>query len=139
VTSARARGDAGAATTELVLVTPLLVVLLLFVVFCGRVAGAKGDVVGAARDAARAASIERDPDSARAAGEATAGEALQRQAIGCATLNTSVDVSNFGPGGTVTVTLSCSIRVSDLTLLALPGTKTLTSTVVEVIDVYRSG
>ncbi|MEO7556911.1 MAG: TadE family protein [Acidimicrobiales bacterium] len=148
----RGRGDRGAAALELVLVTPLLVMLLLFIVFCGRTAGAKGDVIGAARDAARAASIERDPISAQAAAETAAGEALHRLAVGCETSSTTVEFrpppiedppetgppgSDFRRGGTVRVTVSCDIRIKDLSLLALPGTKTLSSTAVEVIDKYR--
>ena len=47
----------GSASLELVLVTPVVLLLLLFVVCAGRLAEARADVDRAARDAARAASI----------------------------------------------------------------------------------
>ena len=40
--------ESGAVATELVLLTPLLIVMLLFVVALGRLAGARLDVDGAA-------------------------------------------------------------------------------------------
>jgi Flp pilus assembly protein TadG len=60
----RARGQA---TVELVLVLPLLVTLLLAVVQVAMVARTHVLVSGAARDAARAAAVDGDVASARAA------------------------------------------------------------------------
>src|SRR3546814_12672123 len=51
---ARLSGDRGGVTTELVLVTPILLVLLMFIVFAGRIATATGQVINASRDAPRA-------------------------------------------------------------------------------------
>ena len=56
-------------TVEFVLVAPLLLVLMLFLVFAGRVVEAHGQIDGAARDAARAASIARSPGAAQAAAD----------------------------------------------------------------------
>jgi len=50
------RRDAGSSTVELAILTPLLVGLLLFVVFCGRLVSAQLDLDAAAHGAARAAS-----------------------------------------------------------------------------------
>ena len=55
------RDESGSVTAELVLLTPLLILLLLFVVALGRLAGARLEVDGAAAQAARAASIAREP------------------------------------------------------------------------------
>jgi Flp pilus assembly protein TadG len=55
------RDETGGVTAELVLLTPLLILLLLLVVAFGRLAGARIEVDGAAAQAARAASIARDP------------------------------------------------------------------------------
>ena len=55
------RDERGAVATELVLLTPLLIVMLLFVVALGRLAGARINVDGAAAQAARAASIATTP------------------------------------------------------------------------------
>ena len=60
----RRDNERGSATVELVILTPLLILLLLFVVALGRLAGARIDVDGVAAQAARAASIARSPQAA---------------------------------------------------------------------------
>ncbi len=44
------RAEAGSSTVELVLLTPLLVLFMVFVVALGRLASARAEVDGAARD-----------------------------------------------------------------------------------------
>jgi Flp pilus assembly protein TadG len=118
--------------TELVLLTPVFIVLLLFVALAGRIVTARGDVVGASRDAARAASVARSP----AAAERDAREAASAL-LSCETLQVDVDTSSFRPGGRVAVSIDCGIRLEDLSLLRIPGTRTVSSTSVEVVDRYR--
>ena len=60
----RARGDAGQATAEFAFVLPLLVLALLAVVQVGLVVRDQLGVVHAAREAARAASVDPDPGRA---------------------------------------------------------------------------
>jgi Flp pilus assembly protein TadG len=137
-----ARGEVcderGVVATELVLLTPLLIVLLLFVVALGRLAGARINVDGAAAQAARAASIAATPGEATAAAEQTAEGALGSDHVSCARLTVSTDTARFAPGGSVTVTISCSVALSDLTGLALPVSEQVASTATSVIDTYRS-
>lgn len=135
----RGRSDErGSATVELVILTPLLILLLLFVVALGRLAGARIDVGGAAAQAARAASIARSPAAASSFAQQTAASALASQHITCAHLDVSVDTSDFVPGGSVAVTVSCAVQLSDLTGLDLPATETVANRSVEPIDTYRS-
>ena len=61
----RRGGDRGSMTVEFVIVVPVLIVLMLFLVMAGRVYEARGQADGAARDAARAASIALDPGDAQ--------------------------------------------------------------------------
>jgi Flp pilus assembly protein TadG len=129
----------GSASLELVLVTPVVLLLLLFVVCAGRLAEARADVDRAARDAARAASIARDPSSAEDAGISAASATLESGGISCRSLDVSVDVSRFTAGGTVATTVSCTVDLADLAALRVPGTRTLTATFVEPIDAFRSG
>jgi Flp pilus assembly protein TadG len=131
-------GERGSATVELVILTPLLILLLLFVVSLGRLAGARIDVGGAAAQAARAASIARSPAAASSFAQQTATSALASQHITCAHLDVSVDTSDFVPGGSVAVTVSCAVQLSDLTGLDLPVTETIANRSVEPIDTYRS-
>ena len=134
----RRADERGSVTAELVILAPLLVLMLLFVVALGRLAGARIDVDGAAAQAARAASIARDPGSATAAAEQTAASALAGQGVTCGDLSVSVGTSNFVPGGSVSVTVACSVSLADLVGLRLPSTETLSGTAVEPVDLYRS-
>ena len=132
------RDETGSATAELVILTPLLILLLLFVVALGRLAGARGQVDGAAAQAARAASLARDPTAATAAATQTAQAALAAEHITCTHLGVAVDTTQFTAGGNVAVTVSCSVNLGDLTGLHLPGSETLQDRLVEPIDRYRS-
>ena len=76
------RRERGSLSVELVIVTPGLVLLLLLVGAAGRVVGAQGHLDGAARDAARAASIAPPPQQAGpAARHAAQGD--QGESSGC--------------------------------------------------------
>lgn len=133
----RASGDRGGVTTELVLLTPLLLVMLLFIVFAGRMATARGRVINASRDAARAASIARSPSAAEQAAHEAAEATLADKSITCRPLVVDPDVRRFEPGGEVSVTVRCTIELGDLTLLEIPGERSFESTSVEVIDTFR--
>jgi len=130
-------GDRGSAAAELVLITPLLIVILLLIVAAGRLADARLQVDSAARQAARAASLARDPAAAAAQADATARAALASEHIACSALGVSADTGAFRPGGEVTVTVSCAVSLSGLALLRLPGTETLTASFSSPVDKYR--
>jgi Flp pilus assembly protein TadG len=132
------RDEAGSVATELVLLTPLLILMLLFVVALGRLAGARLDVDGAAAQAARAASIARDPSTATAMAQETATAALGSDGVTCGHLTVTTDTAQFAPGGQVAVTVTCNVGLSDLTGLRLPASEAVSSTATSVIDVYRA-
>jgi Flp pilus assembly protein TadG len=131
------RDERGAATTELVLLTPVLIVMLLFVVALGRITSTRQDVEAAARDAARAAANARSPSAARADGTAAASAALDEQGTTCRTLTVTVDTTSFVAGGNVTARVSCNVELGDLTGLSLPASRTITSTFAAPVDLYR--
>lgn len=132
-----AAADRGSASVELVLVTPVLLVLLLFVVALGRLADARAQVDGAARDAARSASIARGPDSALTGAEAAAEARLVEGGVTCRHLDVQVEVGTLHPGETVTASVSCDVDFGDLTLLGVPGSRAVTARAAEVYDAYR--
>jgi Flp pilus assembly protein TadG len=132
------RDERGAAATELVLVTPVLLALLFLVVLAGRLALTNSDVTGAARDAARAASLERNAGAAQVAAQQSAEANLERQGTHCDQLSVDTNVDNFRNGGSVRVEVTCDVALGDLALLAIPGTKPVSGHATEVIDVYRS-
>jgi Flp pilus assembly protein TadG len=129
--------DRGSASLELVLLTPVLLVLLLFVVMGGRYAQARADVDSAARDAARAGSLERSSPAATAAAEGAAARRLADRDVVCTDLEVQLDVTNFRPGGDVGATVSCTVDLSDLTGLGVPSSVSFESDFREPVDVFR--
>ena len=130
--------ERGSAAAELVLVTPFLVLLLLFAVAAGRLVQGRLDVDSAAQQAARAASLARTPAVASAQAQQVAQAALAGQSVSCDPAVITADTGDFVPGGEVTVTVTCTVRLSDLSLLHIPGSETITATFTAPIDVYRS-
>lgn len=130
--------ERGAVSTELAVLTPLLIGFMLLVVFAGRVAHAEGDVANAAHEAARAASLVATPAAALEAGVDTAAANIAEGAVACRSLDVSVDTSDFAAGGQVAVTVTCQAAFADIAMLAVPGNRTFTSTAIEVIDTYRA-
>jgi Flp pilus assembly protein TadG len=129
--------ERGSAAAELVLVTPLLILLLLLAVAAGRLVQGKLDVDSAAQQAARAASEARTPQAASAQATQVAQAALAGQSVSCDPAVITADTGDFVPGGEVTVTVTCTVRLSDLSLLHVPGSETITSTFTSPIDTYR--
>jgi len=130
-------GQSGSATIELVLCTPMLLALLLLAVLAGRITEARAEVDGAARDAARAASIARDPSAANLAARQAAAATLGQRHVTCRTLNVAIETGRFRAGGTVAVTVACTVDLADLALLRVPGTRTVTARFVEPLDAFR--
>ena len=129
----------GSATTELVLLTPVLLLLLAFVVFTGRVSDAEQRVLAAADEAARAASLWRDAATAEIAATEAAGVNLANAGVSCEDLTVDVDTSAFRRGGYVSVTVMCGVGLDDVAFAGVPGERRLTATATEVIDTFRGG
>jgi Flp pilus assembly protein TadG len=128
----------GAASTELAVITPLLIGFMLLVVFAGRVAQAEGDVAHAAHEAARAASLRATPEAATAAATEIATANIAEGEVGCRLLEVVVDTADFAAGGQVAVTISCQADFADIAMLAVPGTRTFEATAIEIVDTYRA-
>jgi Flp pilus assembly protein TadG len=122
----------------LVVLAPVVVLLLLFVVYCGRVAGARLRLDDAAHQAARAASLARSPAQAGAEARAAAEVALASAGLACRSLDVDADVGGLRPGSTATVTISCAVGLGDLALLGVPGTATLHASSGSPVDVHRA-
>lgn len=133
----RRHADNGSAAVELVLLTPLLVSLLLLVVALGRMTSAEGTVEDAARDAARSAANARTATDARQAGNLLARTVLAENDVDCASVDITVDTSDWHAGGTVGVSISCPIRLADVAGLGIGGTRTATAHFVEPLDNFR--
>jgi Flp pilus assembly protein TadG len=131
------RDERGSIAVEVAVIAPAFVMLMLLVVFAGKVAEADGNVERAASEAARAASLRQHPGDAAEDAHAAAEANLTAAGVPCTELDVAVDTTDFEPGGTVTVTLTCRASMADVTLLGVPGTRTFSARAVEVIDLHR--
>ncbi|MEU1623128.1 TadE/TadG family type IV pilus assembly protein [Streptomyces sp. NPDC005722] len=138
----RLRGDRGSEAIQAAIVTPLLIAFLCLAIAAGRLAVSGGKTDAAAEDAARAASLERTPLAAQSAAAEAAARSLEDQGIRCSSTDVDVDASGLavpiGQVGYVTVTVRCTVDLSDLLLPGAPGSKTLTSTFTSVADAFRA-
>ncbi len=133
------RADRGSVAAEVTLVTPFLIMLLVFVaVVIHRGVDARLRLDDAAHEAARAASIQRTSPTAIAAAQSTAASALSSAGVSCQSLAVDTATGGMRPGGTVSVTVSCTVNFSDALILGVPGQKQLSATAVEPIDTWRS-
>lgn len=132
------RDERGSVATELTLLVPVLIVLLLFVVFCGRLADSRLRVDDAAHQAVRAATLARSSGQASSDAHTTAQAALSQAGVRCQNLGVSAQLAGLQPGSTVTVTVTCDIGLSDLAMLGVPGSTTAESTASSVVDQWRS-
>jgi Flp pilus assembly protein TadG len=133
--------DRGSAAVEMVIVAPALIALMLLVVGMGRLSHGDQQVQVAAAQAARAASLQRGDSAAiSAAANTAANDTLAGDHVTCAHTTTPATVdpaSNERPGGSITVTVTCTSKLSDLLLAGFPGSHTWTATVTVPIDSYQ--
>ncbi len=133
----RRDGDRGSASVELVLVTPLLMLVLLIVVALGRLADARLVVADAAHQAARAASLERSERAARTQAGRAAATALKEAGATCRRPSVTVTTGGLTPGTNVSARVSCTADLGDLTFTGMPGRVPLVGTAVSAVDSYR--
>ena len=144
MTIAPAKGgdrDRGALSLELAILGPVLILFLLLMASAGRIYLAGSGVDDAARDAARAASLQRDPATARAAAQAIADQTLTAQGLHCQSTQVTIPTGGFdtplGEPASVTVTVHCRVNLADVAVPGMPGTKLLTGQFTSSIDQYR--
>lgn len=133
------RCERAVASLELALFAVVLVGALFLVALAWRITEARGQVIDVASEAARAASLVQDPARARQAAADAAAAALAERTVTCSDLDVAVAANELRPAGWVSVTVSCSARLEDLTLLGVPGSTVLTATALEVVDTRRGG
>lgn len=132
------RDESGASAIELAITGMALLAAIAVIAIAGLFISAKDDVSNAAYAAARAASYATNPAEAQAAGVSAAQQALGNRDRSCATMTTTVDTSDFTPGGNVRVTIRCTTDIGSIAGLSfIPASKTFTATAVVPIDPHR--
>jgi Flp pilus assembly protein TadG len=131
-------------SVELAVIAPGLVLLLLLVAAGGRVVEAQGHLDGAARDAARAASLARSPGQASQLALQAAHADLGTSSW-CATGSVRTVVSGFPAatqaivvGTDVAVTVTCAVNMSPFAALGFRAATTFSGQAIAPLDAYMN-
>ena len=132
--------ERGSSVIGLAVLTPVMAMVLFLVVAAGRVGVTESKLTIAAGSSARAASQFQSVAAAQAAATTTAEASLGQLNVGCqGGPQVRVRQMDLRPGGKVHVQVSCVVRLSDLTLLDIPGSLTVSADSSSMVDRYRSG
>jgi Flp pilus assembly protein TadG len=138
----RAHDERGAATVELALVVPALMLLLALLIVGGRLWYARTVVSEAGYAAARAGSLARTAGEARVAAGSAGRQSLATARLECDQVRVHVSTAGFrvpaGSPATVTATVRCSVPLTDVVLPGLPGRIELDGSAAAALDTYRS-
>jgi Flp pilus assembly protein TadG len=132
--------DGGTMSLEMVLLTPLFVAFIMLLAWAGRIVDARSQVDSAARDAVRAASTARSESAVKNLAQDAANASLG--GVGWCSPGPSVSIdqqsgaTNWQAGGQISVIVTCTVNLGDLTFIGLPGTKTITAHATAPIDNY---
>lgn len=132
----RLGSDDGFAAAELPIAVTALILVMLLMIGGIRITNARGDVESAAHAGARAAANERTLADANVAASRVVSASLAQSGAGCA--SPSVSASGDLSGGTVTVTVTCTVQLGDVALAGFPGAMTIVATGVERSDELRA-
>ena len=129
--------ERGSASAELVVCTPVLLLVALVAMAIGRLVSQQSQVVDITRAAAEAASVWPTPAAAAAAAGAAAAGELGRDGLACRSRTLAVDTSRLYPGGSVRVDLTCVVTLAVAGVPGLPGSVTLRASATAPIETYR--
>jgi Flp pilus assembly protein TadG len=125
--------DRGLSTVEVVILAPVMILFILVLVAFGQLVDGRGALDGAARDAARAGSIQKNHALAMSEAKKAAQADLADVCSGPVTVNqTSV---GFEPDTLFTVEVSCEVR--GLAMLGLDIPTTLRASFSSPLDPFR--
>ena len=135
------RDERGAAATELALLVPGFMLLLALMVAGGRIWLARSAVSEAAAAGARAATLQRSAGEAEVAAGRVIDANLASASLVCVDRTVSVDTTGFAkaPGipAVVTVSVSCTVALSDVLLPGMPGNVSASAVGSSALDTFR--
>ena len=127
----------GALALELAILAPVLLVLFMFLLACGRYFQTSSLLEGAARDGARSASQARSLPEAQARVDQAVSAALGQAVKSCQDSASGSITTAFTAGTPLSVEVTCTINYRDLGLLGLGGDTTITKRFTSSLDPYR--
>ncbi|MFE1454675.1 TadE/TadG family type IV pilus assembly protein [Streptomyces sp. NPDC058735] len=126
-------GDSGLSTVEVVILAPVMILFILVLVAFGQLVDGRGALDGAARDAARAGSIQKNRALAMAEAKKAAEANLADVCSGpVSVVQTS---AGFEPDTIFTVEVSCQVR--GLAMLGLDVPTRLSASFSSPLDPFR--
>jgi Flp pilus assembly protein TadG len=128
------RSEVGSAAAEIVILTPLLIMVALLFVVGGRLANGLQEVATAARGSVESAVIAPTPSTAETQGAAAAAAELSHD---CRSYSFAADVADFVPGGVVSVQVRCEIGLAALGIPMLPDSVVLVGRASGALEPYR--
>lgn len=131
------RTQRGTMALEMVILAPVLLLLFMFLLACGRYFQTSSLLESAARDGARSASQARSlPDAQARVDQAVAGT-MSQAVKSCKTTASGSITTGFVAGSPLSVEVSCTINYRELGLLGLGGDTTITKRFTSSLDPYR--
>lgn len=136
---------AGGDSLEAVILAPVILAIFMIIVAAGRYQLGTGKIDQAAGAGARAASIQFTAAAAQPAAQSAAQDSLADAGVSCQDFAVSVDTSGYstaptpGAQASVSVTVTCTVDWSDLTIPGWPGSKSISSTADSPLDIRRIG
>jgi Flp pilus assembly protein TadG len=131
------RAQRGTMALEMVILAPVLLLLFMFLLACGRYFQTSSLLESAARDGARSASQARSlPDAQARVDQAVTGT-MSQAVKSCKTTASGSITTGFVAGSPLSVEVSCTINYRDLGLLGLGGDTTITKRFTSSLDPYR--
>ena len=127
--------ERGSVTVELVILTPLLMMLVLFGIYAGRASEAVIQVRHAADQAARAAS-KGSKSRIQSTAKQIAERALQNSGTSCTEIVVNSSLISQGADSAVLVKVDCTIKNNDLSILGVRP-RIVSASSSEVIDRWR--
>jgi hypothetical protein len=128
----------GSLTVELIVLAPVVFVFVVTALALGRFELAREQVVSAGRAGAQASSVVASPADAQSAAVGAVDPIVDNQSHTCAQLSVVADTSQFVPGGSVRVVVTCQIDFTDLLVPGFPGHAVVHEAVTAPIDPFRS-
>jgi Flp pilus assembly protein TadG len=132
---ARAADDRGLSTVEVVILAPVMILFILVLVAFGQLVDGRGAIDGAARDAARAGSIQKEHGTALAEARKAARADLADVCSGPVSVNQTSAGFDEKIDPFFTVEVSCEVK--GLAMLGLDVATTLKAEFSSPLDPYR--
>lgn len=132
------REDRGITTIEVVILAPVMMLFILVLVAFGQLVDGRGGLDGAARDAVRAASLERNIGDARREARAVAESQLEDVCKGNVDveINGAFEPPEIGqPPNIITAEVSCEVK--GLNMLGLDIDPTMEGSATASLDPFR--